>query len=65
MKKGLSAALCFIGLVYGGITFLMVFHGLNDASGPALFDNCDHAFRRIEYAFPGYRIGCWLGQDVQ
>lgn len=50
--------LIYMWLSIGFIPFLM---GIMDAAHPSLFSACQDPWSRIEYVFPQFRIGCYLG----
>jgi hypothetical protein len=42
------------------ISLVPFLHGLMNA-GPKGYSPCDSEMSRIEYVFPSYRLGCFLG----
>lgn len=56
---------CIIILLTNLIAILA---GIIDAQWGKIYDykvRCYNKKLRIEYIVPGYRIGCWLGQEVE
>jgi len=53
----------FVGL--GGVLFYLLIGAFMTIAGCSDKKNnhrsCDEPRIRIEYAFPGYQFGCWLG----
>lgn len=39
--------------------------GITTAMDKKHSDQCNSSVKRIEYIYPGFRIGCWLGQPVE
>jgi hypothetical protein len=65
MSKKYAAALlaCVIALfVYVIISITQLLLGMSDPDGAPIDTNCNKEKTRIEYIFPAYRIGCWLGR---
>ena len=46
------------------LTFTLGIQALSGVFDAGLehFGSCNKPMARIEYVFPGYRIGCWLGR---
>ena len=55
-KEFLYFIVFFILLISIISSFVVTFVGITDA------DKCNTPLSRIEYVFPFYRLGCWLGE---
>jgi hypothetical protein len=52
--------LSIIAVIYMFVTPFQLFFGIVDG-GPLYRTSCGEPMKRIEYVFPMYRVGCWLG----
>lgn len=63
MRKYEDEKLFFIAtiiLAFILINIFMVVYGIGNEDSACLSPK-----KRIEYIFPGFRIGCWLGEEVK
>jgi hypothetical protein len=47
-----------------GLNVLPFFFGIKEGSNAPDFNNHLTPLERIEYVFPGYRVGCYLGSAL-
>lgn len=54
--------LIMIAILWSTIFVSFVLAGIAESNYGPLWSHCQDKPMRIEYAFPGYRLGCWLGK---
>lgn len=61
-NKNWCGALLVIAMLWGACNAIPILVGMGMAGYTHDWYNpCKEPLTRIEYVFPGYRIGCWLG----
>lgn len=66
-KEGVLMTLAAAVFVWVASVALFALFGLMDGAMPkngGSLERCTNPPRRIEYVFPGHRIGCWLAEEV-
>lgn len=56
-----KSAIYYIIVLYIICNIMPFFEGLSDARYGKSVSRCGSKLSRIEYVFPGYRLGCWAG----
>ena len=53
--------------IYGAISLIMFLVGVQNSQSDYFYTNlkCDSAASRIEYLFPAYRFGCYMGSEPE
>lgn len=64
MKDFLKFFSSVVIIAYFIISIVCFPFGLFEADGMHMF-GCQQDMRRIEYVFPAYRLGCYLGKRVK
>lgn len=54
------AIIIILVAVYGAISAVQIGIGASDS-----LRSCNSSFKRGEYLFPAYRLGCWLGESSE
>jgi hypothetical protein len=55
----------FFALFYLLPSLICFMNGLLNANNPPLWNNCDTKWSKIEYVYPAYRLGCYLGKNEE
>lgn len=60
MRECVDTVVIIMSIISGAMSLAILLTGLED--GMSADRDCKKTWARIEYVYPAYRVGCWLGE---